>query len=277
MNQKLQEDNLQDANPSDTKKKKVSNLETGHAKNVANFEDEISLCKSFDTLYDPSNPLLALTNLNATYTAAVAGIKGVDTLLPLWINAVNERDIVFDPFSKLITKVNNSFASSGASKQAIADVRTIARKLQGRRAKAIPDASDISKNPAKTTEDIHKYISISQTSMDKRIENFFLFIQLLISQPVYAPKEKELQTATLTTLHSTMISKNTAVIDAYALLFNARIKRDKVLYHPETGLIRIAGDVKKYVKSVFGASSAQYKKIAHIRFKGGADLANKVK
>ncbi len=277
MTNKIEEEGLQKANPSDTKKKKVSNLETGHSKNVANFEDEITLCKSFGAIYNPSNPLLAITNLDSIYTASLAGIKDVEKLLSPWINAVTDREIVFAPFSKLITKAYNSYASSGAPKQAITDVLTYVRKLQGRRAKAIPDASVISKDPSKTTEEIHKYISVSQTSMDKRIDNFYMFIQLLISQPLYAPNETELQTATLTALHANMVSKNTAVIEAYSDLFNARVRRDKVLYHPETGLVHIAGDIKKYVKSVFGASSVISKQVAKCRFKGGSDLANKVK
>jgi hypothetical protein len=277
MTNELKEDNLQDANPSSTKKRKVSHEETGHAKNVANFEDVISFCASYGAIYNPSNPLLVLTALNTLHTSALAALKGIDDILPVWINAVTDRDIIFNPFSKLITKVFNSFASSGASKQAIEDVLTIVRKIQGRRAKPIPDAADLLSISGKSAEEIHKYISASQTSMDNRIENFYKLIQLLISHTVYAPNETELQTATLTTLCNSMKSKNTAVINAYSALSNARISRDKVLYHPETGLVYIALEVRKYVKSVFGASSAQYKILSKIHFKGGADLANKVK
>lgn len=277
MTNKLKEDNLPGANSSNTEKRKVSHTETGHAKNVANFEDLISLCTSYGAAYAPSNPLLSLAALNTLRTSAVNALKGVDDLLPAWVNAVTDREIVFNPFSKLITKVFNSFASSGASKEAIDDVLTIVRKIQGRRAKPIPSAADLLNTSGKSTEEIHKYISASQTSMDNRIENFYKLIQLLISQPIYSPNETELQTATLTALYNSMKSKNTTVINAYSALSNARISRDKVLYHPETGLVHIALEVKKYVKSVFGASHAHYKILSKIRYKGGTDLSNVVK
>ena len=63
-----------------------------------------------------------------------------------------------------------------------------------------------------------------------------------------------------------MSTKNTAVINATTDLSNARINRNKVLYFKSTGLYDIAQEVKKYVKSVFGASSPQYKQVSKIKF-----------
>jgi len=62
-------------------------------------------------------------------------------------------------------------------------------------------------------------------------------------------------------------AKNTAVINATTALSNARIARDKVMYSDDIGLIDIARDVKQYVKSLFGASSPQYKQISGLEFK----------
>ena len=38
-------------------------------------------------------------------------------------------------------------------------------------------------------------------------------------------------------------------------------------FHPVTGLVHIALEAKKYVLSVFGAQSAQYKQVSKIKFK----------
>jgi hypothetical protein len=43
---------------------------------------------------------------------------------------------VFEPLSKLITRVVNAVAASDVPKQVVADVKTIARKIQGTRASA---------------------------------------------------------------------------------------------------------------------------------------------
>ena len=45
------------------------------------------------------------------------------------------------------------------------------------------------------------------------------------------------------------------------------IARNKRLYDPQTGLVERAQVVKNYVKSIFGASSPEYKLINKLRFK----------
>ena len=64
-----------------------------------------------------------------------------------------------------------------------------------------------------------------------------------------------------------MILKNKELSTAFTNISNSRIARDKVLYKDITGLVPIANDVKKYIKSVFGASSAEYAQVKSIEFK----------
>jgi hypothetical protein len=47
---------------------------------------------------------------------------------------------------------------------------------------------------------------------------------------------------------------------------NFRIARNVILYANETGLVDIAGEVKKYIKSVFGGTSPQYKQVSKLKF-----------
>ena len=49
-------------------------------------------------------------------------------------------------------------------------------------------------------------------------------------------------------------------------LSNKRIARDEVLYADGTGLVDLAGLVKKYIKSLFGADSPQYEQISGLKF-----------
>ena len=50
--------------------KKVSTTETGHAKNLANFETLIIDCQGFGTAYNPSNSAITITALQTIYTNA---------------------------------------------------------------------------------------------------------------------------------------------------------------------------------------------------------------
>ena len=64
-----------------------------------------------------------------------------------------------------------------------------------------------------------------------------------------------------------LLAKNNAVATEYTAISNARIARDKGLYSDKTGLVPIALEVKDYIKSVFGATSPEYKQVSGIKFK----------
>ena len=72
-------------------------------------------------------------------------------------------------------------------------------------------------------------------------------IQLLASQAGYAPNETDLKVTTLTTLVGDMRTKKTGAINTLTPLSNARISRNTLLYTKGTGLVDIAGEVKKYI------------------------------
>ncbi|MDD4215543.1 MAG: hypothetical protein PHR81_12105 [Bacteroidales bacterium] len=60
---------------------------------------------------------------------------------------------------------------------------------------------------------------------------------------------------------------NTGVINVTPAYRSAIIARDTLLYQPLTGLVETAQEVKKYVKSVYGAKSPQYKEISGLEFR----------
>ena len=104
-------------------------------------------------------------------------------------------------------------------------------------------------------------------SYDSRLDNFFKLIQLLASVPEYNPNEKELKIEHLNTILDDLKAKNAAVVESTIPVSNARISRNEILYKENTGLCDVAMDVKTYIKSVFGASSPQYKQIRKSEFK----------
>ena len=242
----------------------TSTSETGHAKNVANFEDLISFCTGYGTSYNPSNAAIKLPALNTLFTSAKSSLATINTMSPPWKTAINAREIVFTPLSKLTTRVVNALDASTVTRQTVADAKTYARKIQGKRAsEKLPAVID---NPATPVDESHKSISASQMSFDNRIENLDKLIQLLSSQTAYTPNEADLKVTALTTLIADMRTKNTAAINAYTPLSNTRIARNNLLYTTGTGLVDIAGEVKKYVKSVYGATSPQFKQVSGLKF-----------
>ena len=242
----------------------MANLETGHAKNVANFEALISFCTGYGVSYNPSKTSIKLPTLTTLHITAKDKMSVVKTAESAWSDAVGVREVLFKPLSKLTTRVLNALAASEVSVPSVDNAKTIANKIQGKR--ATPKNSPHPVDPAVPKEETPQNISASQMGFDNRIDNLDKLIQLLIAQPGYTPNETVLTTASLTTLLADMRAANTSAINTNTALSNARIERDKVLYKPETGLVDIVDDVKKYVKSLFGVSTPQYKQISGLKF-----------
>ena len=245
--------------------RKTSTTESGHAKNVANFEQLVTFCSAYGATYNPVKAAIKLAALNATLVAAKTTITNVNAALPAYSNAIAARQVAFAPLSKLITRVTNAIRAADTSQKVDETVQTLARKLQGRRTKAKLTDEEKQALAAKGRE--VKEVSSSQLSFDNQLDNFDKLIKLLTSIPQYAPNEADLKVASLTSLLADLKAKNLAVVTATTPLSNARISRNDLLYKENLGIVDIAQDVKAYIKSVFGATSPQYKQISGLSFK----------
>jgi len=99
------------------------------------------------------------------------------------------------------------------------------------------------------------------------VEHFSSIIEILIQNPAYNPNENDLKVTSLQDKLSDMQTKNSELIDAYTQYSNAMLERNQTLYNPLSGLVQTSKEIKQYVKSIFGASSPQFKQINGIEFK----------
>ncbi|HBX53046.1 MAG: hypothetical protein A2275_08015 [Bacteroidetes bacterium RIFOXYA12_FULL_35_11] len=269
----------------------ASNSETGHAKNVANFDVLYSTCVGLGTTFNPAKASIKPPALLIVLTNSKNAMSALNSTLPAYHLGVDVREAAFDPLDKLITRVSSSLKSSDVTVQVIDTAKTYTRKIQGRRAKpkkaldAFIDSTHKSKNALdafiestheqKTTNlevtplpvPDHKEISASQLSYDNRLDNLDKLIKLLGSVPQYIPNEADLKVTALTTIYNDLKTKNSAVITATTPLTNARMARNNILYKEKTGLFAIATDVKAYVLSIDGPRSPIYKQVSKLKFK----------
>jgi hypothetical protein len=237
----------------------ASTSETGHAKNVANFQHLISFVTGYGATYNPTKNALKLPQLTALYNASQTSLADVVTKNTAYNNKVNERVVAFKDLKSLSTRLINALQTTDASSQKIADAKGFNKKMQGVRAKAVETPTDPNALAPKT-------ISTSQQSYDQQIQHLAGIISVLQTEPSYAPNETELKIVTLTAKQTNLTAKNSAVATAYTNISNSRIARDTTIYRPDTGLFDIATEVKKYVKSVYGATSPQFAQVKGIEF-----------
>jgi len=243
----------------------TSTSETGHAKNVANFDELVSFVSAYGSAYNPSKASIKLTALQALATKAKTVLKAVNAAIPVYSICVADRELAFLPLNKLSTRIINAIKASDASSQLTEDAKTYVRKIQGRRAS--PKKTEAEKQALLAEGKAVKEISTSQLSYDSRVDSFDKFISLLKGITEYTPNENDLKTDALSALLDVLKTKNEAVIAATIPLSNARLVRNDVLYREKTGLVDTAMDVKTYVKSVYGAGAAQYKQISKLVFR----------
>ena len=235
---------------------RTSVSETGHAKNIANFETEIAFCNGYGTNYNPTNPNLKIPSLQEKWETAKLKLKAVKDTKEPFDSVTGARQTAFKILRPLATKVINALIAADAPPTVVKDARTIIRKLNGKRATAIPDDPKDQNN-----------ISVSQQSYDRLVDSFEQLIVLAQTETQYNPNEGEIKIVQLQNVLNELTAANTAVRNAFVPYSNAIIERNIELYDQELGLINIAFDVKNYVKSVFGAASPQYRQISALVFK----------
>ena len=234
--------------------------ETGHAKNVSNFETMITYCTGYGAIYNPSNSEIMLPELTNVYSESKATLKEVKVTKAPFDDVDGQRKTLFKPLKPLSTKVLGALKGVNAPATVIADAETINRKIQGKRA----DNSVVETPVGETPKD---KISVSQQSYDLQIDHFEKFIELLTIEPKYIPNETPVKVVTLNDYKTQLENINTAVKNNYVPYSTALIARDKRIYDPQTGLVERTQVVKNYVKSIFGAASPEYKLMNKLRFK----------
>ncbi len=237
----------------------ASTSEVGHAKNVANFQDLIEFVIGYGETYNPSKNSLKLPQLIALRETAQTKLNDVIAKNTIYNNKVNERMVAFGNLKSFSTRLVNALQTTDATNETINNAKTFNRKMQGKKASTTQASTDPNA-PAPAT------ISTSQQSYDQLIQHLTGLKSVLETEPSYTPNEIELQIATIDSKIADLSAKNTAVASAYTNISNSRISRNETLYTNENGIYETASEVKKYIKSVFGASSPQYNQVSGIKF-----------
>ena len=234
-----------------------SKSEVGHAKNVANLQKLIEQVKVY-TLYNPPIDNIKIANLQTLYSTASSKLNEVENKRNANKNAITLRQSTFENLKSTCTKIINHIGILGLPQGTIDQAKSLNRTIQGGQKKETAPAGEGKEAP--------KTVSTSRQSYTQQAENFGILLQLLGTIPTYAPNENDLMVTNLNTYKESLMSTTQSVDQTEAELNNKLIERDQILYTDGTGLYTIAQNVKKYVKSLYGATSPEYKNVSSIEF-----------
>lgn len=199
-----------------------------------------------------------MESLQTLYTTASAKLTEVEDKRLANKNAITLRQSAFENLKPTSTKIINHLGILGLSEGILDQAKSLNRVIQGGKKKTTtpPDENGQPSNP----------LSTSRQSYTQMAENFGILLQLLSTIPAYNPNEDELKLINLNTYKDSLVSATQSVDQTEAELNTKLIERDNLLYADGTGLYSIAQNVKKYVKSLYGATSPEYANVSNIEF-----------
>ena len=239
--------------------------ESGHLRNVRNFEELIGFCKGYGAAYNPGTANIQMPVLDMKLMAYNNTILDVENAVNAFNIATNDRAIKFDALRPFSTKLINLLIASGAHKKTVDDAKGYIRKIRGQRAsEKTPKITDAT--TGSVTEEQNQ-ISASQQSYDQLTGHFSKLVTLLSTEPTYMPNEPEFTIVGLRAHLDELRAANSNVINAYIDVSISRNNRNKSFYIDADCLYDVAMAVKKYMKAVLGTTHVDYKKISGISFK----------
>jgi hypothetical protein len=233
--------------------------------NLTNFGLLITRISVFPAGYNPSRSELSIASLTNCLNHALDVKTSFLNALVVEKNAMTQFNSSFDGFDSLITRVGNAVAICGAPLHTIDQVHVVLRDLHGRRATPLVTKPAVTTDKTVVPESNQITRHISNT--ESKLESFATLIQALSTIPLYKPNEEDLSNTGLAKRYSTMKMVDMNYKTASASLDAARQLRNNTINAEGTGLVDIANAAKTYVKSVYGATSHEYKSISDLVFK----------
>ncbi|MCI2230029.1 hypothetical protein MC378_12695 [Polaribacter sp. MSW13] len=231
--------------------------ETGNAKNVADLQKLIEQVTVY-TAYNPPVDNLKIVNLNTLYINSLNAVTEVEEKRNANKNAIHTRQQAYLNLKSTSTRIINQLEILGLSEGVLAQAKSLNNLIQGSKKKK--------KEVDEETGEESKTVSTSRQSYTQLADNFSKILQLLATIPTYNPNLEELKLVNLIAYHTTLVESTKNVDITEAVLNTKLIERNNILYKSGTGLYTIAQNVKKYVKSIYGATSPEYSNISKIKF-----------
>jgi hypothetical protein len=239
-------------------------METGHEKNVKNFETVIIILVSLGALYNPTQALILLPALQAKLAEAQAAIDAVDTAEADKTVKVDRRQGEFDPLAKYAVNIKRAVEVEINDEAFTKDIAAIVRKFQS----SGTGGANTEGAAEGGTGETGGGRSTSQRSYDMQIAHFAAIIALIKTKgAAYNPNDDEYKLATLEAKLASLEAANNAAKTAFINLGLAQNARDQILYNAETGVLKLVKLIKLQLARKPGKDSAAYQQINALEFK----------
>ncbi|MET0751852.1 MAG: hypothetical protein ABWZ66_00640 [Pyrinomonadaceae bacterium] len=241
-------------------------METGHEKNVKNFETVIIILVSLGVIYSPSQALILLPALQAKLLEAKDAIAAVDAKEAEKSVAVDEQQEEFLDLDKYAVNIKRTAEVEINDAAFTKDLQSIVNKFRspGKRSRTNTSGSAEDEDG---NGDTRGGRSTSQRSYDMQINHLAAIIALLKTKAgAYKTNDAEYTIAAIETRLAALEAKNNAGKNAGIALGLAQDARDEILYNPDTGVLKLVRLIKLQLARKPGKQSAAYQQINALNF-----------
>ncbi len=216
-----------------------STCENEHIRNLANFDSLIAKIVGYGRHYKPSKGVIQLEALVVVSHNAKAAIANLNSLMNQYVHTVSIREVAFESLKVLNQNLFKVLISTTTINETEMYMLVGSGKI------------------------IYSQFA-SQQRYDYLLDNFCKIIKLLKTNSNYLPAQPELQISNLKEFYAVLYLKNNEVKRNNALLSNACLIRDEVMYRAHNGLVALAMTVKMYIKYHYGMDSSQFRQISSL-------------
>ena len=233
--------------------------ESGHTKNVANFDELLVVLDTLGGSYQPALPAIQLNGLKELQKSLQIALQNLNDANGIYRDKIYARQNAYNQMSFLAMRIVNTMVGLGLDAKILTQAKSILAKIRGGNAKK-------KKEEGEEGATVTKSVSTSQMGFDQRKNNFNILIGLVNAQASYKPNEDDMQVAYLKKYIDELQEANQAAIVAEQNLIIARNQRDELLYAENTGAAVLVQQIKSYIKGAFGTKHQSYERIKGIRF-----------
>lgn len=236
-------------------------MESGHAKNVANFEQTIIILTALGAVYNPPQALITPAALQTKLTESKAALAAVDTLQAGKKIATDEVQAEFEDLYKFVVNVKRNAEVELNDAAFTADLQSLVNKFASAGRK-----TGLTDDPATPEDESRSPVSTSQRSRDNQIAHLADIVELLRLKNYKSVGTPELSIAAIETRIAALTDKNNASKTASINLGSGEDARDAVLYNDDDGIPKLVKLIKTQLAIKPGKQSAAYQQIAALEF-----------
>jgi hypothetical protein len=237
-------------------------MESGHAKNVANFEQVIIILTALGMVYNPGQALILLAALQTKLIEAKAVLAAVDTAEAEKRLRVNDIQAEEAELGKFMVNIKRTVEVELNDPAFTAEIQSIINRSR-------PKSRDtgLIDDPLTPEDESRTAHSMSQSSRDNQIAGLADIIALLRLRIDFKTNDAEYTLAAIEARFDALTAKNNAAKASNANLGNALDARDAVLYDEETGIIKLVKLIKNQLAVKPGRESTAYQQINALEFR----------